>query len=233
MKSGIFVSGTDTGVGKTVVSSLLVTAFQAHEVRTGYFKPIQTGLDLDTDSVSHLTSLPISDFPPPAYQLAPPMAPYRAALLENTEIDLDHVVQKWQDLGDQLWIVEGAGGLLVPLTEKQTTRELIQKLGLKMLLVASTRLGTLNHTLMTLEVAQAAGIEVLGMILVGEEDAAHAAVRLALLAPHQPLCLQRVERARGDDGRAVGDALQALGGGGDLGELEHGLRVCLSRARRL
>lgn len=170
MKLGLFVSGTDTGVGKTIVSSLMLSALKSLAVRTGYFKPIQTGTDLDTPRVAELTEIPLSKFPNPVYSLAMPAAPSRAASAEGIQIQLDLILKAWNELDDRAWVVEGAGGLLVPLNQKQTIRDLIQILGLRLLLVASTRLGTLNHTLLTIEAARTRGIEVRGIVLVGDED---------------------------------------------------------------
>jgi dethiobiotin synthase len=170
MKLGLFVSGTDTGIGKTLVSSLLVSSLRSFGIRTGYFKPVQTGTDLDTPRVADLSGLPLSHFPEPSYYFAEPAAPYRAALHEGTEIQIDHILQSWNKLDDRAWVIEGAGGLLVPLNAKQTMRDLIHALGCRVVFVASTRLGTLNHTLLTLESAQSAGLPIAGLILNGSED---------------------------------------------------------------
>ncbi len=170
MKNGIFISGTDTGIGKTVVSTLLVSALKQQGYSYGYFKPIQTGTELDTPLLSELNTVPLTQFPSPAYYFPEPMAPSRAAALHGVEIDLGKIVQAWQDLDSRSWVVEGAGGLLVPINSHQTTRDLIRALGLRMLLVASTRLGTINHTLLTLEAAERAGVSVAGVVLVGDDD---------------------------------------------------------------
>ncbi len=170
MKNGIFISGTDTGVGKTVVSALLVSAFQQRGFSAGYFKPIQTGTEEDTPALADLLSLPLNEFPEPAYRFPEPAAPYRAAELHGVEIDLERVSEVWKGLASRTWVVEGAGGLLVPLNKHQTTRDLIRKLGLRMLLVASTRLGTINHTLLSIEAAAKGGVDLAGIVLVGDED---------------------------------------------------------------
>ena len=170
MKLGIFVTGTNTGIGKTIVSSLLISSLKSYGIRTGYFKPVQTGLDLDSPTVVGFTGLPISKFPDPVYSFPEATAPYRAALLHDRQIQLDSILQKWNELDDRAWVLEGAGGLLVPLTPKHTVREMIQCLGLRLILVSSTKLGTINHTLLSVEAAKAAGLTVAGIILVGEED---------------------------------------------------------------
>lgn len=170
MKKGIFVSGTDTGVGKTVVSSLILSSLKSFGNSSGYFKPIQTGSDLDTPSVAELTGSEVEEFPSPVYQLALPAAPYVAAMHERKQIQIDLVAQKWNALDSKYWVVEGAGGLLVPLSPRHTIRDLIQALNLRLLIVSSTRLGTMNHTLLTVEAAKASQIPIAGIVLVGEKD---------------------------------------------------------------
>ena len=171
MKLGIFVTGTNTGIGKTIVSSLLVSSLKHHSIKTGYFKPIQTGIDCDTPTVSELTGIPLSKLPEPAYSFSEPIDPFRASRLQDKQVQLDYIEQKWKELDNRAWVVEGAGGLLVPLNSRHTTRDLICALELKILVVASTRLGTINHTLLTIEAARSWGISIAGIVLVGEEDA--------------------------------------------------------------
>src|SRR4051812_17925032 len=130
-KRGVFVSGTDTGVGKTFVSSLLVAALKYSGTPVGYFKPVQTGSDLDTPTVSELSGVALSQFSQPTYQFSEPSAPYRASLKEGKQIQLDQIRQHWESLDNRSWVVEGAGGLLVPLNSKHTLRDLVQVLGLK------------------------------------------------------------------------------------------------------
>jgi malonyl-CoA O-methyltransferase len=173
VRRGVFVSGTDTGIGKTLTSALLLTALRARGVEAGYFKPVQTGDDADdTRTVSWLSGVPESELPRPAYSFRMPAAPSRAAAAEGKSIELSSVVDYFRKLPEKFWIAEGAGGLLVPLNEprRELTRELILALELPLIVVASTRLGTINHTLLTLESARRAGIEVLGIVYSGPED---------------------------------------------------------------
>ncbi len=170
MKS-IFISGTDTNVGKTSVSSLLLTALCQAGFNAGYFKPVQTGGDLDTLTVSQLTRIPLVDFPQPVYQFSEPLSPHRAAVIHHQAIEVDEILKIWeQKRNDRFWIVEGAGGLLVPLNQKQTISDLVVAMNLSLILVISTRLGTLNHTLLTLEAAKSRGLLVVGLVLVGSGD---------------------------------------------------------------
>ncbi len=170
IKLGVFVTGTDTGVGKTVASSLLLASLRTFGIRAGYFKPVQTGAELDTATVAQLTGYPEAKLPKPVYQLEGETAPYRAALSQGIEIQLDEILKAWNQLDDRAWVIEGAGGLMVPLNAKLTIRDLIAALGLRMVIVAPTRLGTINHTLMTVEMARTAGISMAGIVLVGKED---------------------------------------------------------------
>ncbi len=169
-KNGIFVTGTDTGVGKTVVSSLIVSALQQAKLPVGYFKPVQTGTDDDCNEVQRLCGLSDEKIARPVYSYPEPIAPYRASLLHQDRISLETIRRSWDQLDDRTWVVEGAGGILVPLSRDETVRDLIAALQLPTIVVASTRLGTINHTLLTLEAAERAGIQVLGVVLVGDAD---------------------------------------------------------------
>jgi malonyl-CoA O-methyltransferase len=169
-RRGVFVTGTDTGVGKTVVSALLLAALRAAGGAAGYFKPVQTGTEDDTGLVARLAGLDPGAPPRPVYALRVAAAPGRAAAAEDIVIDLGTVRAAWERLPGGRWIVEGAGGLLVPLTGAETTRDLVARLDLPLLVVASTRLGTINHTLLTLEAARAGGLAVAGLVLNGDPD---------------------------------------------------------------
>lgn len=166
-RSGVFITGTDTNVGKTVVSSLIVTALQDAKISVGYFKPVQTGTDLDCDTIRKLGGHSIES---PVYAFHEPIAPYRAALLHQSEISIDRIKKRWEELPTQTWVVEGAGGLLVPLNQRDSIRELVAALNIPLIIVASTRLGTINHTLLTIESASRAGLEILGIVFVGDDD---------------------------------------------------------------
>jgi malonyl-CoA O-methyltransferase len=205
VRRGVFVTGTDTGVGKTVVSALLCSALRQAGRAAGYFKPVQTGPDDDTGTVARLAGLEGGALAAPAYRFRLPAAPSRAAAAEGIAIRIESIVTRWKELPAGLWVVEGAGGLLVPLGERATIRDLIGAMGLPILLVASTRLGTINHTLLTLEAARHAGLAVAGVVLVGEPDPGldetilrfDAAPILAEVPPIAPLDPGTVERRAG------------------------------------
>jgi dethiobiotin synthetase len=165
---GIFITGTDTGVGKTITSALLVSALKKAGKAPKYFKPVQTGLDDDTETLKSLTESP---YIAPVYKFRDPISPNRAAALAHEEIDLKKIHKAAASAAiEEFLVVEGAGGLMVPLNQRENTRDLVVKLEVPLVIVASTRLGTINHTLLTLECARAKNINVKGIILVGPED---------------------------------------------------------------
>ena len=161
---GFFVTGTDTDVGKTVVSAWLLAHLDAC-----YWKPVQAGVEpeTDTETVRRLAEVPEDRIVPEAYVLKEPMAPHEAARREGVNIDMAKLVAP-QD--DRLLIVEGAGGLLVPLNEKDYVIDLIEDLNLPVVLVARSTLGTINHTLLSLEALRRRGLVVAGVVINGPES---------------------------------------------------------------
>ncbi|WP_205503969.1 dethiobiotin synthase [Rufibacter psychrotolerans] len=160
-----FVSGIGTDVGKTVAAAILTEALQAD-----YWKPVQAGNleDSDTHTVRSLVSNPRTVFHPEAYRLQMPASPHTAAAAENVRLSLDQITlpQTQNHL-----IVEGAGGLMVPLNERELVLDLIQKLQLEVVLVSRNYLGSINHTLTSLEVLKYRNIPVAGIIFNGEPNA--------------------------------------------------------------
>jgi malonyl-ACP O-methyltransferase BioC/dethiobiotin synthase len=160
---GVFVTGTDTGIGKTLVSACLARAWGA-----SYWKPLQSGVadePADCGTVAALAGLPPERVHPSAYTLAASLSPLAAAEREGIEIDMDRLTLPPDD-GRPL-VVEGAGGLMVPITGSAMMIDLIARLGLPVVLVARSTLGTLNHTLLSLEALDRRGIAVAGVILGG------------------------------------------------------------------
>ena len=174
MKSGLFITGTDTGIGKTVVSAFLLNAMISDKKNTlpAYFKPIQTGDEEDSDSrtILNLTTLDKKQICPPVYSLKAPLSPDRAAKREGVEIDIDKIVDSWRRLKNTRWIVEGAGGIEVPITGNTRMADLISLLDIPTLIISSTRLGTINHTLLTVSNLEKRGIPIAGIVLAGDED---------------------------------------------------------------
>lgn len=168
---GVFVTGTDTGVGKTVVSRALIAAFRKAGRAVAALKPIETGVGpdgpLDAVALRDAAGLthPLATVCP--QQFALPAAPDAAARAEGREVDLEAIDAAYRELagGRDLVVVEGAGGLLVPIREGWTMAELARRLDLPLLIVARTRLGTINHTALTLEVAASRKLPVLGVVL--------------------------------------------------------------------
>lgn len=166
----LFVTGTDTDAGKTVISALLTLALDAH-----YWKPIQSGVNTDSDTrdVQSLTGLPQERFLPEAYRLTEPLSPHEAAAIDGVRIDLDAITLPALPQDAPL-VVEGAGGLMVPLNDKALMLDLITRLGLPVVVVARSGLGTINHTLLTLAALRAAGAKIAGVIMNGPPHPANA-----------------------------------------------------------
>jgi dethiobiotin synthetase len=160
----IIVTGTDTDVGKTVVSAMLTLALDAN-----YWKPIQAGTadGTDRERVAAMTGMPPSRLLPERYILREPLSPHRAAELDGIEIDIAHLALP--DTGDNDWlIVEGAGGVLVPLNRAMLQVDLFARWNAPVVVVARTALGTINHTLLTIEALKHHNIPVLGIVFAGD-----------------------------------------------------------------
>lgn len=168
----LFVCGTDTDVGKTVVSALLVRASVRLGLDTRYWKPVQTGLESDTEAVLGLSQLDSRFAPKPAVHLPLPASVDQAAEDANVEVDratvLEQTIQQLRSQPDAFWILEGAGGLRVPWNRREDQADFLQKLAAATVLVARSGLGTLNHTLLTIEAMAARRIPVKALFLVGQ-----------------------------------------------------------------
>jgi dethiobiotin synthetase len=169
---GLFVTGTDTGVGKTVVAAAIVAALRARGERVAAFKPVITGLDEpagswphDHDVLARAAGSRPEDVALVGY--GPAVSPHLAAQLAHRPLDPAGLVRDILAGADdgELLVVEGAGGLLVPLRDHYDMRSLARDLGLGVVIAARPTLGTINHTLLTLEAARAAGLEVVGVVL--------------------------------------------------------------------
>jgi len=169
---GIFVTGTDTGVGKTVAAAALMHRFRGVGPLR-YWKPIQTGteIDDDTETVRRLGACSPEEIFGEGVRLPKPVSPHLAAQWAGQRIDLAELRGLVKNDDDTMWIVEGAGGLLVPINEKQTMADWIAYLALPVLVVARSGLGTINHTLLTLEALQSRSLRVAGVMMIGEPNA--------------------------------------------------------------
>ena len=168
--NGFFVTGTDTGVGKTVVAAGLARLLRQRQLRVGVLKPIETGYAdpgerSDGAFLAEAAELDVRDVTPCFYP--DPAAPLVAARVARRPVDLQAVFSAFKQLQSQSdWmIVEGAGGLAVPITETMDMAGLALELNLPLLIIARPNLGTLNHTCLTLHYARARGLTVLGVVL--------------------------------------------------------------------
>ena len=162
--TALIVTGTDTGIGKTVVSAMLTLALDGW-----YWKPVQSGLTGETDSetVARL-GVPQERIIPEAYRLRQPLSPHRAAELDDLQIEPDALELPRISAGRVL-IVEGAGGVLVPLNRAVLQIGLFARWRAPVIVVARTALGTINHTLLTIEALKRRTIPIPGIIFVGAE----------------------------------------------------------------
>jgi dethiobiotin synthetase len=171
---GLFVTGTDTGVGKTVVAGAVCAALAERGERVAAFKPVVTGLDEEAGDWprDHELLAAAAGGRQPASQIAPlvfgpPVSPHHAAELAGTAIEpleLARAARRAAEGADVL-VCEGVGGLLVPLTSGYLVRDLALELDLPLLVAARPGLGTINHTLLTLEAARVAGLDVAAVVL--------------------------------------------------------------------
>jgi dethiobiotin synthetase len=168
---GVFVTGTDTEVGKTVVAAAIARTLAADGKRVAVFKPAVTGLDegVETDHalLRRASGSDQSDEEIAPYRYGPPASPHLAAALAGEEIDPERLRQAAATAaeGADAIVCEGVGGLLVPLSPTYLVRDLAADLGYPLVVVASPGLGTINHTLLTLEAAHAAGLEIAAVVL--------------------------------------------------------------------
>ena len=163
MGADLFVTGTDTGVGKTLVAALLCAALDGV-----YWKPIQTGAteNCDRRTVMELAELDAGRTIPECYVFDPPVSPHLAAEWAGATIDFSTIRRPEGKLPGPL-IVEGAGGVMVPVNAREFMLDLMRKLGLPVVVVARSALGTINHSLLTLGALQRAGVTIRGVVAVG------------------------------------------------------------------
>jgi len=175
MGRGLFITGTDTGVGKTVVAGALAGLLRARGIDVGVMKPVETGCPRRNGVLLPQDALylreragvadPLDDICP--YPLELPAAPAVAAKAAGILLDLDRIAARYQDLAARhhVMLVEGAGGLLVPLTDTADATHLIRHLEVPALLVARTSLGTINHTLLSCHWARHLALPLVGVVL--------------------------------------------------------------------
>ncbi len=166
MGMNLFVTGTDTGVGKTYVCRLLVETLRRAGVDAVGYKPVACGDREDAVVLAEASGELLLDEVNPVF-MPSPVAPYVAGLLENRTVDMEILVSGYEYLAaaHEVVVVEGAGGWEVPLSPRLRMSDLAGRLGLPVLLVAGNRLGVLNHTLLTLAGVEAKGLSCVGVIL--------------------------------------------------------------------
>lgn len=159
----LFITGTDTGIGKTLVSAMLLAGLNAR-----YWKPLQSGLaDItDTEWVKKHTGLDASRFFPEGYRLKAPLSPHESAALENIHIDVDRFIIPQVSPAETL-LIEGAGGIMVPLNKKEFMIDLMKRCDAPVLLVARSGLGTINHTLLSINQLRQENIKIFGVVMNG------------------------------------------------------------------
>jgi dethiobiotin synthetase len=191
MSKAYIVTGTDTGIGKTTVAAMLVLALDAV-----YWKPVQSGTEDGTDRqrVQALTKLPDDRFLPERYILSRPLSPHRAAELDGIEIKAEALALP---ACDRTLVIEGAGGLMVPVRRDKLQIEVFAGWDLPFILCARTGLGTINHTLLSIEALRNRNMRLPGLIFVGDDNpdnmrtiAEFSGVRILGLVPR----LDRIDR---------------------------------------
>jgi dethiobiotin synthase len=175
MIRGLFVTGTGTGVGKTVLCAALVRRYRG-VAPLRYWKPVQTGIEQDDDTaeVRRLAAASDAEIFDQGVRLENPVSPHLAAKRAGETISLHRLRQMLPAGEETRWIIEGAGGPLVPLNEVSTMAHFMTMLGLPVLIAARSGLGTINHTLLTIEALRSRSIAVAGVVMIGDPNADNA-----------------------------------------------------------
>ena len=160
----LFITGIGTGIGKTIVSAVLT-----EKLKSDYWKPIQSGDldDSDTLKVKGLISNPTSVFHTEAYRLTQPYSPHKSAAIDGITIDLNKIIAP--ETNNTL-LIEGAGGLMVPLNDDYLMIDLIKQLDVEVVLVSQNYLGSINHTLLSVAILKQYDIKIAGIIFNGKTD---------------------------------------------------------------
>ena len=178
--NGFFITGTDTDVGKTVVTACLTTLFKSQGIDVGVMKPIETGVDPACNSSANSDAkflMEVSGNTDSADEVCPyrfktPASPYQAAQIAERAIQPATIIENFKLLQSHhnLMLIEGIGGLLVPITNRYNVANLALEMGLPLIIVSRLRLGTLNHTLLTINAARQHGLKIKGVILNQKES---------------------------------------------------------------
>lgn len=171
--NSFFITGTDTGVGKTMIAAALAAVLKKRGTDVGVMKPVATGGWDDARFLIKGSGVKDNVFLVNPYCLATPVAPAIAASIENIKMDIGRITAAYDELSrrHEMLIVEGVGGLLVPIYKKYLVTDLIKDLDLPIIIVATPGLGTINHTLLTISQARRSRIKVLGVIINNYDEA--------------------------------------------------------------
>jgi dethiobiotin synthase len=174
MLHGLFITGTGTSVGKTVVASALMHRYRS-SVPLRYWKPVQTGIEQDDDTaaVRHLGNCSEGELLDDGIRLSGPVSPHLAAELNQTHIHIPELIRMVETQPSTNWLIEGAGGVLVPLNESELMMDLMAALQLPVLVVSRADLGTINHTLLTLSALRTRGLRIAGVVMVGVRNSSN------------------------------------------------------------
>ena len=172
MPQGYFITGTDTGVGKTLVSQILLYHLRRSYQRVAGFKPVASGCmntsaglrNEDALALQEASSIPLSYATVNPYAFKPPVAPHLAAAVAGITVDLARIRAGIESVAADQVVVEGVGGWLVPLNRRETVADLARLLGLPVVLVVGLRLGCLNHALLTVAAIRACGLPITGWV---------------------------------------------------------------------
>ncbi len=175
--NGFFVTGTDTGVGKTIIACGLAAVLKEKRIDVGVFKPLLSGIsrddpESDTSLLKKMSQTYLSHEDITPFEFKEPLAPYVAGKLEGKLIGIEEVLHHWEMIRGkhQYFIVEGAGGISVPLGENFLVSDLIKALELPIVIVARPNLGTINHTFLTVQYAKSIGLRIAGIVINGISD---------------------------------------------------------------
>jgi dethiobiotin synthase len=171
MLHGLFITGTGTSVGKTVIAAAIMHRYRSM-ASLRYWKPVQTGVerDDDTSTVRYLGNCSEGELLDEGIRLSGPVSPHLAAELNQTHIHIQELI-RMVDASPANWVIEGAGGVLVPLNESELMIDLMVALQLPVLVVSRADLGTINHTLLTLEALRARALHIAGVVMAGVRNA--------------------------------------------------------------
>ncbi|WP_085990841.1 dethiobiotin synthase [Oceanobacillus senegalensis] len=176
-KGGFFITGTDTGIGKTFVTAGISAALKKQGVDVGVFKPMLSGEDRNNPGSDAWILKTLAEDGNPLEQITPfqfeePLSPYQAAKEEGRLVTWNTLLSAWDNIRftHEFFLVEGAGGLAVPLGENYLVADVAKAIGFPLVIVARPNLGTINHTLLTISYAQKMGLEIEGLIINGTKE---------------------------------------------------------------